>query len=81
MIIATFLAVAFIASALAGVLIFIRLGIGREEREGNFSREAPNRIASATRSLAGLHVCTPERKGSSDRAEYAATRIGAGQSR
>ena len=81
MIIATFLAVAFFAGALVIVLIFIRLGISREERDGNFSRQAPNRVASATRSLAGLHVCTPERSASSGRAEHAATRAGAGQSR
>ena len=78
MIIATILTVALLAAGLAGGLLIVRLGIGREEREGAFSTEAPTRIASATRALSGLYVWMPEH-GTSD--DHVAARIGAGQGR
>jgi hypothetical protein len=78
MIIASILAVAFLAAALAGGLLIVRLGIGREEREGTFATEAPTLITSATRAISGLYVWMPEHGGRDDQV---AARIGASQAR
>jgi hypothetical protein len=50
------LAVTFLAGVLAGVLVIVRLAIGREEREGFFTSQAPTRATAAARSVAGLYV-------------------------
>ena len=66
MIIAAILTVALLAVALAGGLLIMRLGIGREERDGTFGMEAPTLIASAARALSGLYVWMPEHGGRDD---------------
>ena len=76
MIIAAILAIALLAVALAGGLLIVRLGIGREEREGTFGAEAPTLITSAARALSGLYVWMPEHGGRDDQV---AARTGQGR--
>lgn len=78
MITATILAVTFLAGVITGVLVLMRLAIGRERRDGRFSREAPTRLAAAARIVGGLHVTMPEQDINADPDR---TRIGAGLGR
>jgi hypothetical protein len=59
MIIVVVLAVAFLVGALAGVLVIVRLAVGREEQEGFLTTQAPTRATAAARSVAGLYVRKP----------------------
>ncbi len=78
MIAVTIVAVTFLAGVIAGVLVLMRLAIGRERRDRRFSREAPTRLAAAARIVGGLHVTMPEQE---IHADCDRTRIGAGRGR
>jgi hypothetical protein len=78
MIIITILAVTFLVSALAGVLLLVRVGISREERAYYFSSEPQTRITSAARVITGLHVSMPD---GAEHADSATTQIDTGQGR
>ena len=69
-------ALTFLAGVIAGVLVLMRLAIGREQRDGRFSREAPTRLAAAARIVGGLLVKMPEQ---GIHADPDRTRIGAGR--
>ena len=72
MIIIAIVAVTLLVAVLVGVLVLVRLGIGREELENGFSGEAQTRITSAARAVTGLYVRTPER---ADEPDYATNGI------
>ena len=55
------LAVALVASVVAGAIALLRAGIGREESERSFLGEPPTRAAAVTRRVVGLYVRTPQR--------------------
>lgn len=47
----------FLAGAVAGILIILSVGIGREERRHHsLVRQAPDRVSQGARFLTGLHV-------------------------
>ena len=57
----TILLTAFFIGAMAGVLVFLRIGFGREERAGSMTRTLPpTRAAAAARRVAGLYVRLPD---------------------
>ena len=72
MIIIATVAATLLVAALIGVLVLVRLGISREERENGLSGEAQTRITSAARAVTGLYVRTPER---ADEPDYATNGI------
>ena len=59
MIIVVLLPLTFLAGALAGILVLVRLAVGREERDGSLTSQAPTRATAAARAVSGLHVRKP----------------------
>jgi hypothetical protein len=59
MIVIAILAVTFFAGALFGALAVLRLGTGREDRDGSLRGAPPTLAAAASRRLTGLWTCTP----------------------
>jgi len=59
MITIAFLAAAFLAGALIGVLTLAVLSVHREERSGSLPHRAPSRGTKAARVLMGLRICDP----------------------
>ncbi|MGA8350736.1 MAG: hypothetical protein WB773_23290 [Isosphaeraceae bacterium] len=50
----------FLAGAVAGILIILSVGIGREERRHHsLVRQAPGRVSQGARLLTGLYVRNP----------------------
>jgi hypothetical protein len=60
MIVIVILVVTFLAGTLFGVLAVLRLGTGRDDRDGSLRGEAPTLAASGSRRLTGLWVRTPQ---------------------
>ena len=59
MIVIAILAVTFFAGALLGALAVLRLGTGREDRDGSLRGTPPTLAAAASRRLTGLWTWTP----------------------
>lgn len=68
--------VAFLAGAIAGVLVLLRVGMASEERERPLFYAPATRSAAATRRVVGLYVTPPISAGQAD---HAADRTSAGQ--
>lgn len=49
----------FVASLIAGALMFVRAGIAREEADHSLRARPATRIAAVTRRVVGLHVRMP----------------------
>ena len=54
------LAAALVTSVMAGAIVLLRVGIGREESEECLFDEPPTRTAAVTRRVVGLYVRMPE---------------------
>ena len=48
--------VIFVAGIIAGVMLMVRVGIQREERDFSLTPEAPDLVSRATRRVTGLYV-------------------------
>ncbi len=57
----------FAAGIVAGVMLVVRAGIKREERDFTLTREAPDRVTRAVRRLNGLYVRDVTRAGPAER--------------
>jgi hypothetical protein len=61
MIIIVVVAAAFLAGAIAGVIVLLRAGIAREESDHSLLAEPATRAGAATRRMVGLYVRFPQR--------------------
>jgi hypothetical protein len=48
--------IVFAAGIVAGVMLVVRAGIKREDRNFSLAREAPDRLSRATRRLTGVYA-------------------------
>ncbi len=69
--------VAFLAGAITGVLVLLRVGMASEDRDKPLFYEPPTRSAAATRRVVGLYV-TPSPR-STGPADQPADRTSAGR--
>jgi hypothetical protein len=60
MIVIAILAVTFLAGALFGALVVLRLGAGRDDQDGWLPGAPPTPAAAASRRLTGLWVNVPQ---------------------
>lgn len=68
--------VAFLAGAMAGLIVLLRVGMASEERDKPLFYEPATRSAAATRRIVGLYVAPPR---SVSQADHAADRTSAGR--
>ena len=68
--------VAFLAGAMAGIAVLLRVGMASEAFDKPLACQPPARSALATRYVVGLYVLTPRRVSPADRVAH---RPGAGQ--
>jgi uncharacterized membrane protein len=68
-------ATAFVAGAIAGVVVLLRVGMASEESYQPLLGEPATRRAAATRRIVGLYVNPDQR---ANQADHAADRTGAG---
>ena len=59
MIVIAILCAAIVAAFLAGAVVFLRVGIGREESDHSLLGAPATRAATLTRRIVGLYVRTP----------------------
>jgi hypothetical protein len=57
---------AFLAGAIAAVLVLLRMGMASEKPDTTLSSHPPTRSAAATRRVVGLYVQTPRSAGQPD---------------
>ena len=60
MIVIAFLCAAIVAAFLAGAVVFLRVGIGREESDHSLLGAPATRVATLTRRIVGLYVRSPQ---------------------
>jgi hypothetical protein len=60
MIVIAILCAALTAAFIAGGVVYLRLGIGREESDHSLRGEPATRAATLTRRIVGLYVRTPQ---------------------
>jgi hypothetical protein len=60
MIVIAILCTAFTAAFIASGVVYLRVGIGREESEHSLRGEPATRAATLTRHIVGLYVRTPQ---------------------
>jgi hypothetical protein len=69
-------AAALVVGAIAGVIVLLRVGIGREKYDEAFLDEPSTRATAVTRRVVGLYVRTPQCR---TQADDAADRTNPGQ--
>lgn len=60
MIVIAILCAAIVAAFIAGAVVFLRVGIGREESDHSLLGVPATRAAALTRRIVGLYVRTPQ---------------------
>jgi hypothetical protein len=66
MIVIAILCAAIVAAFLTGAVVFLRVGIGREESDHSLLGAPATRVATLTRRIVGLYVRTPRNVISAD---------------
>jgi hypothetical protein len=61
--------VAFLAGAMTGIAVLLRVGMASEDSRKPLACEPPTRSALATRCVVGLYVLTPHRVTPADRGQ------------